>query len=354
MYPFSASLPKPLLPVCNKPLLAYHIEAMASLGIREVFIVIGHHGFEIVKALGAGDRDGVKIHYVDQEETIGIAHAVGKLEAYLDSPFLLFLGDIYFQTSELGRMLQTFGQGDVNAVLATKEESDPAAIRRNFAVIEGDDGFVRRVIEKPRHIVNTLKGCGLYLFDLHIFDAIRRTPRTAMRDEYEITDSIQILIDDGFKVKSLPVVEEVSQPDIPGGPPFPEPRRPAKTRPDLLHRPERPHACQCAHRGLRRRGRRRDRAADQHPRIPRVQRRASAFRTRHPPLHRHRDPDHLLRPDALVHHRFDPGRTSDIMIAAEIARKTRKALPHLPWVARHTAHVFRRRGLARGRTICVP
>jgi len=208
MYPFSASLPKPLLPVCNKPLLAYHIEAMASLGIREVFIVIGHHGFEIVKALGAGDRDGVKIHYVDQEETIGIAHAVGKLEAYLDSPFLLFLGDIYFQTSELGRMLQTFGQGDVNAVLATKEESDPAAIRRNFAVIEGDDGFVRRVIEKPRHIVNTLKGCGLYLFDLHIFDAIRRTPRTAMRDEYEITDSIQILIDDGFKVKSLPVVEE--------------------------------------------------------------------------------------------------------------------------------------------------
>jgi dTDP-glucose pyrophosphorylase len=208
MYPFSASFPKPLLPVCNKPLLAYHIEAMVALGIREIFIVIGHCGFEIVKALGIGDQLGAKIHYVEQEETIGIAHAVGKLEPYLDRPFLLFLGDIYFQTDHLGRMLEAFTQGEVSAVLATKQEPDPAAIRRNFAVIEGSDGYVRRVIEKPRHIVSTLKGCGLYLFDLHIFDAIRRTPRTAMRDEYEITDSVQILIDDGFKVKSLCVIEE--------------------------------------------------------------------------------------------------------------------------------------------------
>jgi len=208
MYPFSNRFPKPLLPVCNKPLLEYHIEAMASVGIRDVFIVIGHHGFEIVEALNTGERHGVKLHYVDQEETIGIAHAVGKLESHLHSPFLLFLGDIYFQTDQLNRMLETFAQGGSDAVLATKEEHDPAAIRRNFAVIEDKDGYVRRVIEKPRHITNTLKGCGLYLFDLHIFDAIRRTPRTAMRDEYEITDSIQILIDDGFKVKSECIVQE--------------------------------------------------------------------------------------------------------------------------------------------------
>jgi len=208
MYPFSERLPKPLLPVCNRPLLEHHIEAMRSVGITEIFIVIGHHGFEIVKVLGNGERFGVTLNYVDQEETIGIAHAVGKLEPHLDAPFLLFLGDIYFQTSELGRMLDLFAWTEASAVLATKVERDPEAIRRNFAVIEGDDGYVRRVIEKPRHIVNTLKGCGLYLFDLHIFDAIRRTPRTAMRDEYEITDAIQILIDDGFKVKSAPIVEE--------------------------------------------------------------------------------------------------------------------------------------------------
>jgi len=208
IYPFSDRMPKPLLPVCNRPLLEHQIEAMRSVGIEEIFIVIGYHGFEIVRALGNGDRFGARLNYVDQEETIGIAHAVGKLEPLIDAPFLLFLGDIYFQTDRLDRMLEIFAAGEANAVLATKLESDPEAIRRNFAVIEGSDGFVRRVIEKPRHIVNALKGCGLYLFDLHIFDAIRRTPRTAMRDEYEITDAIQILIDDGFQVKSAPIVEE--------------------------------------------------------------------------------------------------------------------------------------------------
>jgi dTDP-glucose pyrophosphorylase len=63
------------------------------------------------------------------------------------------------------------------------------------------------VIEKPRYVDSQLKGCGLYVFDPHIFDAIRRTPRTAMRDEYEITDSIQILINDGYIVHHQPIVE---------------------------------------------------------------------------------------------------------------------------------------------------
>ena len=75
------------------------------------------------------------------------------------------------------------------------------------AVVQREDGTVKRVIEKPRHPPNMLKGCGLYLFDLPIFDAIRRTPRTAMRDEYELTDSIQILIDYEYAVRIAPVVE---------------------------------------------------------------------------------------------------------------------------------------------------
>jgi dTDP-glucose pyrophosphorylase len=66
---------------------------------------------------------------------------------------------------------------------------------------------VHRVIEKPRYVHSQLKGCGLYVFDQHIFDAIRRTPRTAMRDEYEITDSIQILINDGYVVRHHPIVK---------------------------------------------------------------------------------------------------------------------------------------------------
>ena len=73
---------------------------------------------------------------------------------------------------------------------------------------KGTQDVVRKVMEKPKYFVSDIKGCGLYLFDLHIFDAICRTPRTAMRDEYEITDSIQILIEDGFLVKQLNIVKE--------------------------------------------------------------------------------------------------------------------------------------------------
>jgi glucose-1-phosphate thymidylyltransferase len=81
-------------------------------------------------------------------------------------------------------------------------------VRRNFAIIPANDPWVSRVIEKPRYIQNKLKGCGIYLFALEIFDAIRRTPRTAMRNEYEITESIQIMIDDGHLVAHQNIIQE--------------------------------------------------------------------------------------------------------------------------------------------------
>jgi len=208
MAPFSHRFPKPLLPICNRPILEYQIDYMKKAGIREIILVIGHLGYAIARHFGDGDAFGVKIRYVEQEATLGIAHAVGRLEPYLSSPFLLFLGDIFFITEDLSVMIDQLFDRRASAVLAVKEEHDPEAIKRNFAVLLREDGSVRRVIEKPRYVTNSLKGCGLYLFDLHIFDAIRRTPRTAMRDEYEITDAIQILVDDGLPVVVSKVVRE--------------------------------------------------------------------------------------------------------------------------------------------------
>ena len=81
-------------------------------------------------------------------------------------------------------------------------------MKRNFAVIEDGKGRVLRVVEKPRYVENQIKGCGLHIFDQRVFDAIRRTPRTAMRDEYEITESIQLMINDGYRVHHRPAVED--------------------------------------------------------------------------------------------------------------------------------------------------
>ena len=208
MGPFGDAMPKPIAPICNKPLLGYQLEAMRALGIEDVIVVIGHLGHRISQTLGDGAEYGVRLRYVEQQKRLGLAHAVGQLEAQVDRPFVLMLGDIFFEMDDLERLADLFEIHHAAAVLAVKDEADPEAIKRNFAVLlDEGSGYVRRVIEKPRRVTNRMKGCGLYLFDERIFEAVRRTPRTAMRDEYELTDSIQILIDYEYPVLAAEVVK---------------------------------------------------------------------------------------------------------------------------------------------------
>ena len=208
MQPFSTHVPKPLLPVCNRPIILHQIAAMQTIGITDITILIGHRGYEIARVLGDGSRFGVRLRYVEQREILGIAHAVGLLEPEMDRPFLLFLGDIYFIPNRLEQFFEIYESQGGGAVLGTKNEPDPAAIRRNFSMVLRPDGSISRVVEKPRHAPNTLKGVGLYFFDPSVFDSIRRTPRTALRDEYELTDSIQVMIEDGQLVRPANVVTE--------------------------------------------------------------------------------------------------------------------------------------------------
>lgn len=199
LHPLSEAYPKPLLPICNKPIVGYQLDYMRDLGITDVYMVVGELGDMFERQFGDGSEYGMKLHYLTQESQLGIAHAVMKLEQYISSPFMLFLGDIFIISHTLDDMVKQWRDHGCDAVLAVKPDT-PDNIMRNFAVVLNDGGRVTRVIEKPRYPVNDLKGCGIYLFDVSIFDAIRRTPRTAMRDEYEITESIQIYIEDGHPV----------------------------------------------------------------------------------------------------------------------------------------------------------
>ena len=150
MGPFGDAFPKPIAPVCNKPLLAYQLDHLRSIGIDDVIVVVGHLGRRIVDVLGNGSAFGVKIRYVEQERRLGLAHAVGQLERHVAGPFMLMLGDIFFEVDDLAQMARIHDKTNAAAVLAVKDEHDPAAIRRNFAVLADDEGRVRRVIEKPR------------------------------------------------------------------------------------------------------------------------------------------------------------------------------------------------------------
>jgi NDP-sugar pyrophosphorylase family protein len=205
--PFNTHYPKPLLPVGNVPILGHHIARLKDVGIREVKIVVGHLMDQIINHFGRGGDAGVAIQYVEQHQTLGIAHAVGRVEPHVDGPILLCLGDIFYLTKGLERMVARYRRGDVAAVLAVMEDRDPVSLRKNFSVETDPSGYVRRVVEKPRQSATALKGCGIYLFGPEVFDAIHKTPRTALRDEYEITTTIQILIDDGLKVAAEPVVD---------------------------------------------------------------------------------------------------------------------------------------------------
>ncbi|HUR27498.1 MAG TPA: sugar phosphate nucleotidyltransferase [Planctomycetota bacterium] len=205
--PFNTRYPKPMLPIVNRPILEHQVEQMKSVGIREIVIVVGHLQEVIREHFGDGQRFGVEIRYVEQKNALGIAHAAMQLERHLSGAFLLFLGDIFYVAKDLEAMVRTFDSGGVNGVLAVKRELDPAAIQKNFSVTIDDHSNVSKVVEKPRYLINNLKGCGMYLFGPEIFDALRQTPRTAMRDEYELTTAIQIFIDEKYRVKACEVVD---------------------------------------------------------------------------------------------------------------------------------------------------
>lgn len=205
--PFNTHYPKPLLPVGNVPILGHHLNQLKAVGVRDVKIVVGHLMDHIINHFGRGGDFGVAIQYVEQSQTLGIAHAVSKVEPFVSGPLLLCLGDIFYLTSGLDRMVRRFRQGDVAAVIAVMEDHDPASLRKNFSVENDAEGYVQRVVEKPLHARTHLKGCGIYLFGPEVFDAIHKTPRTALRDEYEITTTLQIMIDDGLKVAAEAVVD---------------------------------------------------------------------------------------------------------------------------------------------------
>ncbi len=206
--PLSDHLPKPILPVGNRPMLEYQLDMLREAGIHDVYIVVGRAGAKIMSALGDGSKQGLHLRYVEQGEALGIAHALGTLEPFIRSPFIVFLGDIFFVADSLGPAIAEVVSGKVQVNLISKVEPSPDMIRRNFVIIDDGAGRVRRVIEKPKEVPTNLKGCGIYVLDPHVFDAIRRTPRSPLRNEHEITDTMQILIDDGLVVRHTPIVRE--------------------------------------------------------------------------------------------------------------------------------------------------
>ena len=189
LQPFTQTRPKPLHPICNKPIMQYQIEAMRDAGIENIAVVVSPAGMLIREYFGDGRALGVRLTYVEDAAPAGIASSLARAEGWVRGPFALFLGDIFLALDDIAPALEPVAHGAAGTIVVRHDT--PEAVRRNFAVLRAPDGHVTQVIEKPADPPTNLKGCGVYVFQPSIFAAIRRTPRSTLRNEYEITDAIQ-------------------------------------------------------------------------------------------------------------------------------------------------------------------
>jgi glucose-1-phosphate thymidylyltransferase len=194
--PLTYTSAKQLVPVANKPVLFYGIESLAAAGIRDIGIVVGDTQAEIRAAVGDGSPWGVRITYIEQDAPRGLAHAVLISEAFVgQEPFVVYLGDNLLNKG-ISRFVDEFNRERPAAQILLARVPDP----QMFGVAELADGRVVKLEEKPSRPKSDLALVGVYMFSPAVFDAVRAiTP--SFRNELEITDAIQTLIDRGLAVR---------------------------------------------------------------------------------------------------------------------------------------------------------
>ncbi len=197
MRPLTYTSAKQLIPVANKPVLVYGIEAIVAAGIEDIAIIVSPEtGDEIRETIGDGSRYGANLCYIEQEAPRGLAHAVLTAEGFLrDAPFVMYLGDNLLQHG-ITPLVQEYRSLDCNSEILLTKVANPS----QFGVAElSPDGRVTKLTEKPVEPKSDLALVGVYMFDDTIFDAAKAI-KPSKRGELEITDAIQWLLDHRFVV----------------------------------------------------------------------------------------------------------------------------------------------------------
>ncbi len=193
--PLTYTQAKQLVPVANKPVLFYGIEALKEAGISEIGIVVGDTKQEIKQATGDGSRWGLNVTYIEQAAPLGLAHAVKISEEFLGGePFVMYLGDNILK-SGITSLVEEFQRKKPNSLILLTEVPNP----QMFGVAELEEGRVVRLVEKPKEPASNLALVGVYMFDAHIFEAVKAI-KPSRRNELEITDAIQYLVEHGYEV----------------------------------------------------------------------------------------------------------------------------------------------------------
>ncbi|TFF87263.1 MAG: glucose-1-phosphate thymidylyltransferase [Promethearchaeota archaeon] len=192
--PITSSLPKPMIPLAGKPLLEHTILGLKDAGINNILLIVGYKQDIIKDYFGKGlNKFNIKIEYKTQDEYLGTAHATNYAKDFIKGdPFLMMYGDLLVDPSIFKEVLQKFNQSKPEGLISLLEVGNP----EDYGIISlNSDGFVEKITEKPSPELNlgNLANAGIYVFKPIIFEAIEKTEKS-IRDEYEFTDSMDILI----------------------------------------------------------------------------------------------------------------------------------------------------------------
>ncbi len=194
--PITHTVNKHLIPLANQPMIFYALEKVVAAGIIDIYININPGDKEVPAAVGAGERFGAHITYLEQTGgPKGVAHIIANAEPHLGGePFLFYFGDnILF--GALAGLIDKFQKENLNCLLLFAKVPDPE--RFGVPVIEG--GRLLKIIEKPAIPPCDLAQAGIYFYDKTIFEAVKNIAPSA-RGEYEISDANTYLLERGFKV----------------------------------------------------------------------------------------------------------------------------------------------------------
>ncbi|AWR96238.1 glucose-1-phosphate thymidylyltransferase [Acidianus sulfidivorans JP7] len=192
---------KHTIPIANKPMILYALENLINAGIREINVILGPLKEGIVNIIGDGSAYNVKVNYIEQPDPLGLAHAVMLAENKIgNDSFVMHLGDNLLKGG-IKEFVKTFEETNADAVIGVTKVKDP---RQYGVVVLDDKGKVAKLIEKPKEPPSNLALVGVYVFSPKIFRYVKML-KPSWRGEYEITDAIQLMVNDGLRVEAIEV-----------------------------------------------------------------------------------------------------------------------------------------------------
>ncbi|MFA5333978.1 MAG: sugar phosphate nucleotidyltransferase [Candidatus Nanoarchaeia archaeon] len=199
--PLTLDTPKSLININGKTILENLISLFKTFNFEEIIIIVNYMKEKIMSKLGNSFYN-IPIRYVEQKELKGLAHAINLTKNFINDDFMVVLGDEIYLNTNHDEIINYFKKTHSDVVCGIMNEENPEIIKKNYSVkLNGDN--ISEVIEKPTEVSEKIMGVGTWIFNKSIFDFIKQTPPSKLRNEIEIADVLQKMIQKGKNIKAF-------------------------------------------------------------------------------------------------------------------------------------------------------